>query len=485
MAKAKRPLEDPRLNEARQTWLRGRPAEAADGRYVLYWMQRSQRAEDNHALEAAVALANDLGVGVLVAFGLMDDYPDANLRHYRFMAEGLRDVRAALGKRKIPFVVRHGHPVDVALEAAKDACLLVCDRGYLRHLRQWRERVADEAPCPVLEVETDVIVPVEAASPKREYAARTIRPKLQKRFDTFCALPEPIQLAKPLKKAPLDGLDARDPATLCEKLKLDRSVGEVSRFFEGGSIEARRRLQVFLEQRLDAYSDHRNQPQTDDTTHMSAHLHFGQISPIRIAVEALDAGRAVTAARQGHLFDETPDDPRTKRRKIVAELIEELMVRRELAFNYVWYEPRYDRFEALPDWARQTLGEHADDDRPESYGLKRLEQAETEDPYWNAAMREMVVTGYMHNYMRMYWGKKILEWTKSPQLAFKRTLHLNNKYFLDGRDPNSYANVGWIFGLHDRPWQERAIYGKVRTMTAAGLERKCDIRAYVAKIDAL
>jgi deoxyribodipyrimidine photo-lyase len=280
-------------------------------------------------------------------------------------------------------------------------------------------------------------------------------------------------------------MDVRDPAVLCQKLKLDRSVDEVSRFFEGGSVEARRRLCEFLEQRLDAYSRHRNQPQTDDTTHLSAYLHFGQVSPIRIAVEALEAGRAVTAARQGNLFSQTPDDPRAERRKIVAELIEELMVRRELSFNYVWYEPRYDRFEALPDWARQTLDEHADDERPESYGMKRLEHAETEDSYWNAAMREMTATGYMHNYMRMYWGKKILEWTRSPQLAFKRALHLNNKYFLDGRDPNSFANVGWVFGLHDRPWQERAIYGKVRTMTAAGLERKCDIEAYVAKVDTL
>lgn len=486
MSPRKPPLEDPRLSEERHVWRKGSPDEAVpEGRYVLYWMQRSQRAEDNDALEAAVALANHLDVGVAVVFGLMDDYPEANLRHYRFMTEGLRDVRAGLARRRIPFVVRHTHPVDAALEAAQQACLLVCDRGYLRHLRQWRARLAREAPCPVLEVESDLIVPVEVASGKREYAARTIRRKLQQRFDRFCVLPEAQPVARPLRKAPLEGLDVRDPAALCDRLKLDRSVGEVSHFFEGGSGEARRRLKEFLDRSLDSYSDHRNQPQTDDTTHASAYLHFGQISPIRIAVEVLEAARSVTAARQGNLFDDRPDGDRGRRRRNAADLIEELLVRRELAFNYVWYEPHYDRFEALPDWAQQTLAAHAKDERPETYGMKSLERAKTADPYWNAAMREMTLTGYMHNYMRMYWGKKILEWTASPKQAFKRTLHLNNKYFLDGRDPSSYANVAWIFGLHDRPWQERPVFGKVRTMTAGGLERKCEIQAYVKKVAAL
>jgi deoxyribodipyrimidine photo-lyase len=165
--------------------------------------------------------------------------------------------------------------------------------------------------------------------------------------------------------------------------------------------------------------------------------------------------------------------------------IEELVVRRELAINFCEFEPDYDSYTCLPEWAKTTLAEHRDDNRPYRYTRAQLEAAETHDPYWNAAMREMVHTGYMHNYMRMYWGKKILEWTNKPEYAFRTALYLNNKYLLDGRDPNSYAGVAWVFGNHDRGWREREVFGKVRYMNAAGLERKCDIEAYVEKVQAL
>jgi deoxyribodipyrimidine photo-lyase len=165
-----------------------------------------------------------------------------------------------------------------------------------------------------------------------------------------------------------------------------------------------------------------------------------------------------------------------------AAYLEQLIVRRELAFNFVYYTDDYDQFTCLPEWARKTLDHHAGDKRNPVYSRKALETAQTHDPYWNAAMMEMKHTGYMHNYMRMYWGKKILEWTRDPEQAFKTALAINNEYFLDGRDPNSYAGVAWIFGKHDRPWPERPIFGKVRYMAASGLERKCDIQAYVGKV---
>jgi deoxyribodipyrimidine photo-lyase len=167
-----------------------------------------------------------------------------------------------------------------------------------------------------------------------------------------------------------------------------------------------------------------------------------------------------------------------------AAFLEELIVRRELAVNYVNYTPEYDSFQALPDWAKRTLAKHRSDSRQPIYGRRELEDAKTLDPYWNAAMVEMRHTGFMHNYMRMYWGKKILEWSATPEEAYRVALTLNNKYFLDGRDPNSFAGVAWLFGLHDRPWGERPIFGQVRYMAASGLERKCDIRAYVQKVEA-
>ena len=164
--------------------------------------------------------------------------------------------------------------------------------------------------------------------------------------------------------------------------------------------------------------------------------------------------------------------------------MEELIVRRELAANFVYYHRDYDNFDCLPGWAQKTLADHRKDRRSYTYTLRQLEDAETHDPYWNAAMKEMKTTGFMHNYMRMYWGKKILEWSSSPELAFRNTLAINNKYFLDGRDPNSYAGVAWIYGVHDRAWPQRAIYGKVRCMMASGLERKFDISAYLDKVKA-
>jgi deoxyribodipyrimidine photo-lyase len=261
----------------------------------------------------------------------------------------------------------------------------------------------------------------------------------------------------------IPGLDLTDIERVLQRLDIDRSVLPVTAFFKGGTREAKKHLRRFIEKGLPRYSDHRNQPQTDDVSHMSPYLHFGHISPVYLAFRVRDAREGLGVDRAAYL--------------------EELIVRRELALNFVWYTEDYDRYAGLPEWVRKTLAEHAGDHRPHLYDRETLEAAETHDPYWNAAMREMKHTGFMHNYMRMYWGKKILEWSPSPEEAFVTALLLNNKYFLDGRDPNSYAGVGWVFGLHDRAWFERPIFGKIRYMAASGLERKCDIRGYVKKVD--
>jgi deoxyribodipyrimidine photo-lyase len=435
------------------------------GDYVLYWMQQSQRAEPNGALHRAVRHANDLGLPVRVVFGLMDDYPGANLRHYTFMLEGLQEVQQNLADRGIEMRVEHGNPDDVALRHAPSAAVLVTDRGYLRHQKAWRRRVAEEAACRVEQVEADVCVPVEVVTDKAEYAARTIRPKIHEHLERFLTLPETPPVDHPSANGSADGLDLADVDALTDQLDLDRSVPAVRPLFRGGRSEAEALLDDFLASKFDGYDGNRNQIQSQAVSHMSKYLHFGQISPVWLAqkVQAADA----------------PDED-------VDSYIEELVVRRELSMNHVHFRPdTYDDYACLPEWARESLAEHADDEREYVYTREELEQSETHDPYWNAAMKEMRETGYMHNYMRMYWGKKILEWTDNPKTAYARTLYLNNRYFLDGRDPNSFANVAWVFGLHDRGWKERPVYGKTRYMSRGGLERKADPDAYVEKVDRL
>jgi deoxyribodipyrimidine photo-lyase len=435
-----------------------------EGDYVLYWMQQSQREAFNPALETAIACATCLNVPTVVGFGLTDGYPEANARHYAFMLEGLREVEAALGERGIGFIMQRGSPDEVALRLASRAALVVSDRGYLRHQKTWRRNVANEAGCKVLQVEGDVVVPVETASNKHEGAARTIRPKIEKARGDFL---------KPLRRTQVEisaaslslprSLDLSDTNALLATLDIDRKIAPVSRF-KGGTSEARRRLRAFVDGPLDNYAEARGEPAREQVSFLSAYLHFGQISPVEIALSVSGAGAE---------------------RKNRSAYLEELIVRRELAMNLVEHAPDYDCYSCLPEWARHTLEAHRHDPRPHIYGEAELAACKTHDPYWNAAMREMRATGYMHNHMRMYWGKKILEWSSSPQQAFETALSLNNRYFLCGRDPNSYANVAWCFGLHDRPWPERAIFGKVRSMTVGGLERKIDIEAYVKRVASL
>ena len=455
-------MTDHQIQDARIQRLNDR--DASKGAYVLYWMQQAQRAEYNHALEYAVGRANALGQGVLVVFGLTDDYPEANLRHFTFMLEGLRETQAALARRGIKMVVRRGSPPDVVLALGRRASLIVCDRGYLHHQKAWRSRVARSAACEVVQVESDVIVPVDVVSGKAEYAARTIRPKIHKHLNDYLVSCRSTPLKNPTSGLKTRGLDLTGVGRALKKLDVDRSVEPVPGFFRGGTAEGKIRLEEFLSQRFRRYVENRNQPQTDDISRISPYLHFGQLSPLYIALKTMSARGRLAQAKEAFL--------------------EELIVRRELAVNFVHFTSNYDSYGCLPRWARTSLREHRNDRRAYTYTRRQLESAGTHDEYWNAAMREMKVTGFMHNYMRMYWGKKILEWSRTAEHAFRTALLLNNKYFLDGRDPNSYAGVAWVFGLHDRAWFERPVFGKIRYMSASGLEKKCDIRGYVKKVDA-
>jgi deoxyribodipyrimidine photo-lyase len=450
------------IEPERLTELNDAPEQPGD--YVLYWMQNSQRAEFNPALEVAIAEANRLALPVLVGFGLTADYPEANARHYAFMLEGLAETEQALRVRGLGFTVCLDSPAEVGLRLAQRAALLVCDRGYLRPQRQWRAEVAGKAGRRVLQVEGDVVVPVERVSTKAEVGARTLRPKLLRVRDQFLRPLRRQRLAHSSKRLEVrSDVDLSDIPALLERLRIDRSASPVANF-HGGSKEAKRRLDEFVTRRLPNYVAARAHPGEPAVSTLSPYLHFGQISPVEVALAVRDA----EAANENN-----------------ASFLEELIVRRELAMNFVHTTPNYDRYDCLPEWARQTLAAHQPDHREHIYSFDQLARADTHDPYWNAAMREMLLTGYMHNYMRMYWGKKVLEWSSSPEEGYATLLRLNNKFFLDGRDANSYANVGWVFGLHDRPWPERPIFGKVRSMTAAGLKRKADIDDYVRKIAAL
>ncbi len=440
------------------------------GSYVLYWMQQSQRVPYNHALAWSIEQANDLGLPLVVCFGITDTYPDANERHYSFMVEGLKETAVALSERGIPFKIVNvkGSPDQAIDSFLGDVAVLVMDKGYLRHQRDWRAVAAGKAyklgvpAC--FEVETDLIVPIERASQKEEYAARTIRKKLWSQLDRYAIKFSVPELVNRTVASPDDAILVLDD--VMAHGAFDRSVKPSNRF-KGGYSEALNTLESFLVSGLSRYKDS-NSPACDGTSKMSLYLHFGQISPLEIYLRVRD------------YVENHPGTDSTS----VAAFLEQLMVRRELAFNFIYYREGYDAFGHMTyPWAYQTMRIHDMDERPYLYDLKTLEECDTHDPYWNAAMKEMVKTGYMHNYMRMYWCKKIIEWSETFEAAYERAVYLNNKYFIDGRDANSYVGIAWCFGLHDHGWKERPVFGKLRYMNANGLKRKFDMEAYIKRCE--
>lgn len=431
----------------------------SEGDYVLYHMQSTQRSEHNPALEWAILKANQLEQRLLVSFAVDEDFPEANTRSFDFMLKGLQQTAEELQERGVKFVARRRPPANLVAELSKQASWLILDRGYLRYHREFEAELSKNLSLPITQIETESVVPHELVSDKQEYAARTIRPKVMDKLESFRVSLEPVELQKHSLQLSVRGdkLEEIRRKLSCPKL------ADVDRFFPAGTQTAKRRFQEFLKQDLSHYDKQRNQAQTSHLSHMSPYLHFGQISATQLLL-MLDEHMGRTSKNSD-------------------SFVEELAVRRSLAQNYCIHQPDYDSFSGLPEWAQQTLEAHKDDPREDVYTRDQLENGETHDPYWNAAQKEMRVTGYMHNHMRMYWGKQILRWCNTPQYAYKTALYLNNKYFLDGRDPNSYSNVSWLFGLHDQGWKERPIYGKVRCMTSGGLERKCDPEAYVKRVE--
>jgi deoxyribodipyrimidine photo-lyase len=443
-------------SDARVTLRRGGEPDS-DGRCVVYWMQRAQRALDNPGLDVAVEAANILRKPVVAFLGVVPFYPHANLRHYAFLAQGIPDIAEGLAHRGVGFVLRPW-PDHHLLKFCADVrpCLVVGDENPLREPERWRQVVADRLRVPLWTVDADVIVPAKLLA-KEQYAARTIRPRIHSHLGEVLT-PLANTRAHVKWRQPRGLRSVAPDFDFLRRFPIERSIGSVSSS-RGGTREALRRLKHFLRERLKGYAARRNHPELDGTSQLSPYLHFGHLGPHTVALAVQKA-----------------DAPREDRQAF----LEELIVRRELAVNLVRFNPRYDCLQSCEPWALETLRRHVRDEREYVYTERQLESAETHDPLWNAAQRQMVSVGWMHGYMRMYWAKKILEWTRSPEAAFQIAVRLNDRYELDGRDPNGYAGIAWaIGGKHDRAWgPERPIFGKIRYMSYASTSRKFDSYAY-------
>ena len=434
----------------------------AGGKCVVYWMQHAQRAEDNPALDVAVRLGNEIGKPVVVFFAPVPFYPNANLRHYRFLADGIPHIAQGLKRKNIGFVFR-SYPDHSLLKFCDEVrpSIVIGDEDPLREPEQWRRRAVELLRVPFWTVDANVVVPSRLLL-KEQFAARTIRPRIHKLLPAFL-VPNKTANARFPWNHTVGSQSALSADDFIAKWNLSQSPGRVS--VRAGSPEAIRVLNHFVRTGLRDYPENHNYPEVGGTSHLSPYLHFGQLSPIRVAL-AVQQAEAPQKAKEAFL--------------------EQLIVRRELAVNFVRYNPAYDSAGCLEPWANRTLAEHARDKRPVLYTDAQLENAETHDPLWNAAQKQMAITGWMHNYLRMYWAKKILEWSPSIAAAYQRAVVLNDRYELDGRDPNGYAGIAWaIVGKHDRAWSDRPIYGKIRYMSFASTSRKFDSKRYIAQIAAL
>ncbi len=423
---------------------------------VVYWMSRDQRVRDNWALLRAYQTAREQGLPLSVLFCLADSFQGATERQYDFMLRGLMETEGELNSLNIPLVVLRGEPGSEigAYINRKNVSLLVTDFDPLRIKRKWQNDVRNNISIPFEIVDAHNIVPVREVSPKQEWAAYTLRKKIHK------LLPDYLTPMPTLKRFKNNGkIESPDWKNIRESLQTDKSVPPVT-WLKPGTAAAIETLREFIDSRLERYHLERNDPNKNALSNLSPYLHFGQISALKIALEVKKA----TAPKEAK-----------------EAFLEELIVRRELADNFCYYNPDYDSTAGFPDWAKRTLDDHRGDKREYLYSREEFDQGKTHDDLWNAAQMEMTKTGKMHGYMRMYWAKKIMEWSASPEEAMETSIYLNDRYELDGRDPNGYTGIAWsIGGVHDRPWPERKIFGKVRWMALSGMKRKFDIDKYIA-----
>ncbi len=427
---------------------------------IVYWMSRDQRVADNWALLHAQELALQKQEPLAVVFCLVPSFLDATIRQYDFMLKGLEEVEKSLEEKNVPFFLLTGSPEDAVVDFVErfNVSILVSDFDPLRIKRGWKKAVGKKILIPFYEVDAHNIVSCYAASSKQEYSAHALRLKYRNLFSNF------LEDFPAFRRHPVQWKGRKGRIAwkkIANDLKVDRSVPKVS-WIMPGEEAARKSLERFLLKRLPAYDRRRNDPSQEGQSDLSPYLHFGQLSAQHVALR-VQRSKASKKAKDAFL--------------------EELVVRRELADNFCLYNANYDSFEGFPDWAQKSLNEHRKDEREHCYSLDQFERARTHDELWNAAQEEMVKKGKMHGYMRMYWCKKIMEWSESPEEAMRIAIRLNDRYELDGRDPNGYAGIAWsIGGVHDRAWPSRPVYGKIRSMTYEGCKRKFDVQVYIEKV---
>jgi deoxyribodipyrimidine photo-lyase len=435
-----------------------------DAKYVLYWMQMFKRVTHNHALAFAVEQANARRLPLVVYEGLKFYYPWASDRFHTYILEGVEEKRRAFEKLGIKYVFYlqkdDRSPKQTVARIARDAALIVTDDFPCFIIPNHNRAIVKKARIPVYAVDSNGVIPMSKFE-KEEFAARTIRPKINR------LLPEYLMKFKEAKinvradrikvDCPETEVDAKNLAKLVAECAIDHLV-KPSQIYHGGTLNGRKRLKHFVEKILPAYETTRNKPEIDGCSRLSSYLHFGFLSPLEIALAVLES--------------DTPQIAKDT-------YLEELIVRRELSYNFTRHNPKYDSLESLPDWALKTMREHEGDRREIIYTLEELENCATYDELWNASQREMNRSGELPNYVRMLWGKNIIAWTRSYEDAFAALEHLNNKYCLDGRNPNSYAGILWCFGKYDRAWIERPVFGKLRYMTTGSTGRKFDAKTYI------
>lgn len=421
-------------------------------------MSRDQRFAYNHTLLAAQVEANRLKLPLTIVFFLRSRCGHRSREQYEFMLRGLRQLAATAQQHNISFHIVPADNIALHLQALKPAAVFT-DQSPLRGGKALLKNLVRLAICPVYEVDTHNIIPVWLVSDHQEYAARTLRPKIHRLLSEYAIAPHKVT-------AHSFGMSDIDIDEACiEKVLAELPANGQQLSIESGEAEAQTVLAEFISRRLEGYAVKRNDPSIDGLSGLSPYLHFGQLSSLQVVLAIQEAQAA---------------DKRLE--ADAAALIEEIVVRKELSDNFCFYNEQYDQISGAPDWAQRTLIKHASDKREFVYTKKQLEDAQTHDEAWNAAQRQLTITGKMHGYMRMYWAKKVLEWTKSPEDAIKNLIYLNDFYSLDGGDPNGYVGILWsVANLHDRPWNERAIFGTVRYMNYGGLKRKFSIEKYIAQ----
>jgi len=428
---------------------------AFSGESVLYWMSRDKRVDDNWALLAAQSVALNNKVPLIVCFQYLGHFPEANIRQYGFQLKGLLELKNKLESLNIEFILSQGRASEVIPRIIDEKVVgtIITDYSPLRVYKKRVSKVLNRTKIPFYQIDAHNIVPVWKASPKKEYAAYTIRKKIHDNLDQF------LTDYPSLIKHPYGNIRKDDILydNIVKGLKIDFSVQEVD-WLVPGETAAKNKLDL-LHDSLAGYDERRNDPTKDALSNLSPYFHFGHISPQRVALDIKNSS--------------LPEQDKNS-------FLEEMIVRRELSDNFCEYEPNYDYFEGFHDWAKKTLNEHRNDEREYLYPKEQFEHADTHDPLWNAAQNQMMNKGKMHGYMRMYWAKKILEWSPNPEEAMQVAIDLNDKYELDGRDPNGYAGIAWsIGGIHDRAWFERPVYGKIRYMNYNGCKSKFNVKRYI------